>query len=112
MNCSSSCSNTAELAILMMERTASCMPSTRLWSHTSMFPTAITGLGSRSPSTSFTNWTHSPCCENISSIFVLSTLSKVTSVRESKRPDWKCGVTDCGSDPSDRISSSVGSETK
>ena len=77
-----------------------------------MFPTAITGLGSSRPSTSFTNFTHSFCCENISSIFVLSTLSNVTSVSESNKPLWKCGVTACGSLPSDKISSSVGSETK
>ena len=112
MNCSSSCSNTALLAILMMDRIAICMPSTRLCSHTSMFPTAITGLGSSRPSTSFTNFTHSFFCENISSIFVLSTLSNVTSVSESNKPLWKCGVTACGSLPSDKISSSVGSETK
>jgi hypothetical protein len=39
-------------------------------------------------------------------------LSKVTLLRESKSPDWKCATTAAGSDPSDRISSSVGSLTK
>lgn len=42
----------------------------------------------------------------------LRALSKVTDVRESNRPDWKCGTTADGSEPSDRISSSVGSLTK
>ena len=39
-------------------------------------------------------------------------MSNVTSVMESKRPDWKCGVTDCGFEPRDKISRSVGSEMK
>lgn len=39
-------------------------------------------------------------------------LSKVTLDSESKRPDWKWGTTAGGSEPSDRISSSVGSDTK
>lgn len=42
----------------------------------------------------------------------LPTLSKVTLDSESNRPDWKCGTTEGGSEPSDRISSSVGSDTK
>jgi hypothetical protein len=54
----------------------------------------------------------SDCWENISSMRVLSTLSNVTLVSESNRPDWKCGTTDGGSEPSDKISSRVGSETK
>ena len=40
------------------------------------------------------------------------TLLNVTLVRLSNRPDWKCGTTLGGSEPSDRISSSVGSDTK
>jgi hypothetical protein len=43
---------------------------------------------------------------------VLSTLSKDTLVRESNKPDWKWGTTLGGSEPRDRISSSVGSDTK
>ena len=63
-------------------------------------------------STGFSNSTFSPCCENMSSILPLSTLSKVTAVRLSNRPDWKWGTTLGGSLPRDRISSSVGSDTK
>ena len=77
-----------------------------------MLPTAITGSSTRKPSSIFWNRTTSPCCEDMSSILNLSTLSNVTLVTESNRPLWKCGVTIAGSEPSDRISSSVGSETK
>ena len=52
------------------------------------------------------------CNMNLLNAGKLRTLSKVTLVRESNRPDWKCGTTEGGSDPRDRISSSVGSLTK
>ena len=58
------------------------------------------------------NTTFSPCGENISSIFDLSTLSNVTRVMASNRPLWKCCCTAAGSLPSESSSSSVGSLTK
>mmetsp|Transcript_2464 Transcript_2464/g.8736 ORF Transcript_2464/g.8736 Transcript_2464/m.8736 type:complete len:206 (-) Transcript_2464:4983-5600(-) len=91
MNSSRLVSAMRSVATLAAVRTASCMPSTSAWSHTSMLPCACTGLsvmtfvaGSR-----LTNFTASPCCEYISSILFLSTLSNFTLVTESKRPAWK-----------------------
>ena len=87
----------------MLARTVPCMPSTRRCSHTSMLPRASTGRS---------KGTRSPCELCMASMRPRSAASKVTPASESKRPDWKCGTTLGGSLPSERISSSVGSDTK
>ena len=57
--------------------------------------------------------TSSFCCENISSILYLSSLSNVDRGDRVEETGLEVrAVTDGGSDPRDKISSSVGSETK
>ena len=60
-------------------------------------------------STSTASETRPPACHSEQQ---QPALSKVTLLSESNRPDWKWGTTEGGSEPSDRISSSVGSDTK
>ena len=91
----------------------SCMPSTSFCSHTSMCPcTCTVALITRPSSSSVRKGVLSPCLLCISVILKRSWRSKDTDLMESNSPLWKCCCTASGSEPSERISSSVGSDTK
>ena len=114
MNVSSSWSMKSAGARLMFAFTVFCMPFTRACSHASMLPCASTGLSTivALSAPRRTSLTVSPVEECMASILVLSALSNVTVARESNRPLWKWCCTAAGSEPRERISRRVGSDTK